>query len=118
MKHEQGASLAPGLANAGAEVAQLRRVLLLVEEVAGAAPAESGAALDQAARIGAAYERALPIDQRRFDQYAADTARWAAAGLEALARLDEQGRPGEAAARARAERLARALGDLERIVRA
>jgi hypothetical protein len=118
MKHEQGAALAPGLADAGAEVAQLRRVLSLVEEVAGAAPAEKDGALDQAARIGAAYERALPIDQRRFDQYAADVARWAAAGLEALVRLEDQKRPGQAAARVLAERLAKALGELERIVRA
>ena len=71
-----------------------------------------------AARIGGAYEQALPIDQRRFDQHAADTARWAAAGLQALLQLEEQGRPCRAAARALAERLSRALGELEGIVRA
>lgn len=118
MKHAQGAYHAPGLADAGAEVAQLRQVLSLVEEIAGAAPARDDAALDQAARIGAAYERALPIDQRRFDHHAADTARWASAGLQALLQLEERGRPCRAAARVLAERLALGLGELEGIVRA
>jgi hypothetical protein len=116
MKHAQGAYVAPGLVDAGAEVAQLRQVLLLVEEIAGGAQARSDAALDQAARIGAAYEQALPIDQRRFDQHAADTARWAAAGLQALLQIEEQGRPCRAAAKVVAERLSRALGELEDIV--
>ena len=117
MKHE-GAYLAPGLADAGAEVAQLGQVLLLVEEIAGKPVTRNDEALDQAARIGAAYERALPIDQRRLDQHAADTARWAAAGLQALLQIEEQGRSCRAAARALAERLARALRELEKIVRA
>lgn len=117
MKHE-GAYVAPGLADAGTEVAQLRRVLQLVEEIGGAARAPADAALDQSARIGAAYERALPIDQRRFDRHAADTARWASAGLEALLRLEERARPCRAAARVLAKRLARALAELERIVKA
>lgn len=116
MKHAQGAYHAPGLADAGAEVAQLRQVLLLVGEIAGSETARDDAALDQAARIGAAYERALPIDQRRFDQHAADTARWASAGLQALLQLEEQGRPCRVAARVLAEKLAKALRDLERIV--
>jgi hypothetical protein len=118
MKHEQRSTVAPGLADAGGEVAQLRQVLRLVEEIAGTSSAPADAALDQAARIGAAYERALPIDQRRFDLHAADTARWAAAGLQALLQIGEQGRPCRPAARAVAERLARALSELERILRA
>ena len=118
MKHAQGAYVAPGLADAGAEIAQLRRVLQLVEEIAGATPRKADAALDQAARIGAAYERALPIDQRRFDHHAADTARWASAGLQALLQNEEQGRPCRAAARVLATKLARALAELEGIVRA
>jgi len=119
MKHEQAAYHAPGLADAGGQVAQLRQVLALVEELAGrgAAPGR-GAGLDQAARISDFYARALPIDQRRFDLHAADTARWAAAGLQALLQLEENGRPCAAAARTLAERLARALAELERTVRA
>lgn len=118
MKHEQGAYLAPGLADAGAEVAQLRQILSLVGEMAGVAPAQDDSDFDQAARIGAGYERALPIDQRRFDQHAADTARAAAAGVEALLQLEEQGRPCRVAARVLAETLSRALAELEQIVRA
>jgi hypothetical protein len=116
MKHAQGAYLAPGLADAGAEVAQLRQVLLLVEEIAGGAAAQSDTALDQAARIGAAYERALPIDQRRFDHFAADTARCASAGLQALLQLEEQGLPCRVAARVLAEKLVQGLRDLEGII--
>ena len=119
MKHEQAAYLAPGLADAGGQVAQLRQVLGLVEELAGRPAARSsGAGLDQAARISDFYARALPIDQRRCDLHSADTARWAAAGLEALLQLEEQGRPCAAAARVLAERLSRALTDLERTVQA
>jgi hypothetical protein len=118
MKHEQPSSAAPGLADAGGQVAQLRQVLRLVEELAGrgAAPAD-GAALDQGARISDSYARALPIDQRRFDLHAADTARWAAAGVDALFRLEEQARPCRAAASTLAERLARGLRELEAMVR-
>jgi hypothetical protein len=119
MKHEQAAYHAPGLADAGGQVAQLRQVLALVEELAGHAPMPAfGAGLDQGARIKDSYARALPIDQRRFDLHAADTAHWAAAGLQALLQLEEQGRPCRAAARVLAERLARSLAELERTVRA
>lgn len=118
MRHEQGFH-APGLADAGGQVDQLRQVLQLVEELAGhPARPHTEATLDQAARISRAYAHALPIDQRRFDLHAADTARWAAAGVEALLQLEEQGRPCRAASRALAERLSRALADLADIVRA
>jgi hypothetical protein len=119
MRQEQESYIAPGLADAGGQVAQLRQVLALVEELAGTdAAAPGGAALDQAARISEAYARALPIDQRRYDFHAADTARWAAAGVEALLQLEERRRPCRAAARILAEKLSRALAELERIVRA
>ena len=118
MRHEHNFH-APGLADAGGQVAQLRQVLQLVEELAGhPAHPHAEATLDQAARISRAYGEALPIDQRRFDLHAADTARWAAAGLEALLSLEEQARPCRPAARAVAERLSRALGELATIVRA
>jgi hypothetical protein len=119
MKHEQSLH-APGLADAGGEIEQLRQVFSLVEELAGRpSPAPvSDAGLDRAARISDAYGQALPIDQRRFDRHAADTARWAAAGLEALLRIEEQGRPCRAAAAALADKLSRALAELQEIVRA
>ena len=110
---------APGLADAGAEIAQLRHVLALVSEIAGAEPGKpDAAALDEAARIGAAYASALPIDQRRFDEFAASTARWAAAGVEALLRLTERGWPTRAAAERLARELRKALAELARIVSA
>ena len=115
MRYERAPSPAPGLADAGDQVARLRQVLALVEELAGG-PAGGRDAFDQAARISDFYSRALPIDQRRFDVAAADTARWSAAGVEALLRIEEQGRPCRAAARTLADRLSRALGELARIV--
>jgi hypothetical protein len=73
-------------ADAGRQVAQLRQVLLLVEQIAGRGdPAGAAdAALDEAARIGSAYGDAWPIVQRRFDALVAETVAWAAAGVEAL----------------------------------
>jgi hypothetical protein len=104
---------APGLADAGGQVAQLREVLALVEEIAGARSQACGdAALEEAARVSAAYAAAPPVAQRRFDGRAAATARWAAAGVETLLRLQERGRPAAPAAAALAEALHRALGEL------
>jgi hypothetical protein len=105
---------APGLADAGAQLAQLRQVLTLVDELAGrAGRAPEDEALDAAARVSAAYARALPIDQKRFDSLAAETARWAQAGVEALLRLDEAGMPVRAAAERVADELEKGLAALE-----
>jgi hypothetical protein len=104
---------APGLADAGGQVAQLREVLALVEEIAGArASAHGDAQLNEAAQVSAAYAAAPPVAQRRFDERAAATARWAAAGVETLLALQEKGRPSGPAAAALAEALRRALGEL------
>ena len=106
---------APGLADAGAQIAQLRQVLALVAEMAGRTPLSPGdELLDEAARISAAYARALPIDQKRFDSLAAETARWAAAGVEALLKLDDAGMPVRAAAERVAEELEKGLEELGR----
>jgi len=97
------------------QLAQLREVLVLVERIAGR-PQQSGnrdSALDEAARIGAAYGEALPILQRRFDALVAETAAWAAAGVEALSRA---GAPAPAARRL-ADELEDALADLTRLLR-
>jgi hypothetical protein len=110
---------APGLADAGGQVAQLREVLALVEEIAGArAEARGDAALEEAARVSAAYASAQPVAQRRFDERAASAARWAAAGVETLLRLQEQGRPSRPAASALADALHRTLGELSRTLSA
>src|SRR3954454_23482777 len=92
---------APGLADAGGQVAQLREVLALVEEIAGArSQARGDAALEAAAQVRPPYASAPPAARRRCDERAAATARWAAAGVETLLRLQEQGRPSAPAAQA------------------
>jgi hypothetical protein len=72
--------------DAGRQVAQLRHLLRLVEELAGrrAATGADDAALDESARFSSAYDGALPIVQRRFDALAGETATWSAAAVEAL----------------------------------
>lgn len=113
MTQQEPPFYAPGLADAGAQLAQLRQVLALVGEMAGRLSASPGDdALDEAARVSAAYARALPIDQKRFDTLAAETARWARAGVEALLRLDEAGMPVRAAAERVAEELEKGLATL------
>ncbi|HYE27921.1 MAG TPA: hypothetical protein VEA61_06790 [Allosphingosinicella sp.] len=113
MTQQQPPFYAPGLADAGAQIAQLRQVLALVAEMAGRTsltPRDGD--LDEAARVSAAYARALPIDQKRFDGLAAETARWAAAAVRTLLQLDEAGLPVRAAAERLAEALEKALADL------
>ncbi len=113
MTQQEPPRYAPGLADAGAQLAQLRQVLILVEELAGrTARAPQDEALDAAARVSAAYARALPIDQKRFDSLAAETARWARAGVEALLKLDEAGMPVRAAAERLADELEKGLAAL------
>ena len=110
---QQAHSYVPGTADAGGEIARLRQVLALVEEIAGlgrASPADG--AMDEAARVSAAYAGALPIHQKRFDSFASETARWAAAGVEALLKLEEGGLPVAAAAERLGEELRRALAQL------
>lgn len=88
-------------------------MLGLVGEMVGFPPALSkGEALDEAARIEAAYANAWPIVQRRFDGLAAEAAAQAAAGVEALLTLEERGRPAQAAARRLAAHLDEALKGL------
>src|SRR4051794_24332963 len=103
MTHQTANFPIPGLADAGGEIARLRQVLALVYDIAGSAPATGdrgdSPGLDEAARVSGAYEAALPIVQRRFDEEAAVTARWASAGLEALLKLTDNGWPVQAAAR-------------------
>lgn len=69
--------------DAGRQVAQLAHVQELVGELAGRAGARDDA-LDRTARISAAYDAATPIVRQRFNVLAAETASWAAAGVEAL----------------------------------
>ena len=97
------------------QLAQLRQVMLLVDQIAGRAASGSGrdAAPDEAARVGGAYADALPIVQRRFDALVAETVAWAAAGVEALTR---SGGSAPAAARL-ADELADAVEELLKILK-
>jgi hypothetical protein len=116
---EQSVPFHHGTADAGGEIAQLRQVLALVAEMAGVAGEGGGeVALDEAARVSAAYDAALPVVQRRFDIHAARIARWAAAGVSALLTLTERGRPVAPAADRLAAELGKALGELRDIVSA
>jgi len=107
---------APGLADAGGQVARLRQVLALVAEIAGRPGGGGDSALDEAARISAAYDCAPPIAQRRFDRLAEETERWAAAGVETLIALREREKPYAAAAGRLAAAIAAALDQLGRAV--
>ena len=102
-------------ADPGRQLAQLREALRLVERIAGrTSAAEAG--LDEAATLSAAYDRALPVAQRRFDALAAETSIWAAAGVEALLVAGEAAPPRAAAARL-ADSLGKALRELETALR-
>jgi hypothetical protein len=114
----QNLPFAYGTADAGGEIAQLRQALALAEELAGTGGGPEEPALDEAARVSAAYHAAAPIVQRRFDGEAARTARWSAAGLEALITLEQRGWPVKPAAGRLAEELHKALGRLRDIVSA
>jgi hypothetical protein len=112
MTHQAPPSSAPPGADPGRQVAQLREALFLVERIAGrpeSCPPDQR--LDEAARISEAYARALPIAQRRFEALVAETALWAAAGVEALL-ADPNGPPPRAAAARLAASLERALTSL------
>ena len=108
-------SAAPG-ADPGRQVAQLREALRLVERIAGLPDSAAGdAGLDEAARISAAYDRAVPIIQRRFDALAGETAAWTAAGVEALLAAAQSSAPRAAAARLAAQ-IDQALADLSELL--
>lgn len=117
MTHHAPPSPIPSGEDAGRQVARLRQVLLLVRRIAGATDEveASESMLDQAARISGHYGDALPVVQRRFDVLAAETAAWAAAGVEALAARSGAS-PCSAAAGRLAEELDVALADLEALL--
>jgi len=100
----------------GRQLAQLREALRLIERIAGRPVSPESDTLDEAAHLSAAYDAALPIVQRRFEAIAAETAIWAAAGVEALLSATE-GPPPRAAAERLAGQLDAALSDLAAILR-
>ena len=100
-----------------ADVAELRQVLCLVSEMAGR-PLPSSDALDEDARMAAAYAEALPIVRVCFDRLGAETTARATAGIKALIAIRDSGRPTRAAAARLADSLAGSLGRLADILRA
>lgn len=117
MTHQAPPAPASSGADPGRQVAQLREALRLVEKLADRAPARSqDQALDDAARLSAAYDRALPVARRRFDALAAETSVWAAAGVEALLAANDDAEPPRLAAGRLAEAIEEALGDLSELL--
>lgn len=119
MTHQSAPLAAPTVADAGRQVAQLRQVLVLVSQIAGREPVlgSEDSALDENARIAAAYDDTLPILRRRFDALAAETAAWAAAGVAALIAAGREGEPPKAAAATLTDELHHALGKLIALLR-
>lgn len=115
MTHSSAAEQIPPPVEPGRQMAQLRDVLTLVEQIAGRNSKDWS---EEGAGPAAAYEDALPVKQRRFEALAAETATWAAAGLEALLAIQHAPEPPRAAAAALAAELDRALADLDRLLRA
>ena len=117
MSYQSSTQFARPPIDAGRQLAQLRHVLSLVEELAGrgAARADGSGALDEGARISSVYWDALPIVRRRFDALAAETVSWSAAGVEALLAAGEK--RSRAAARRLVDELQRALDVLTTLLR-
>lgn len=117
MTHQAPPSPASSDADPGRRIAQLREAQRLVEKIADRDPARGeDAALDEAARLSAAYDRAPPVARRRFDALAAETSIWAAAGVEALLAANDGADPPRLAAGRLAEAIEEALGDLSELL--
>lgn len=115
MTHQAPPSPTPSGADPGRQAAQLREVLRLVERIAGRTSIKGDFALDEAARLSVAYDRAAPIAQRRFDARAAEAAAWAAAGVEALLAAGDAAPPRAAAGRL-ADSIEAALAELSEML--
>jgi hypothetical protein len=99
---------------ADTRLARLAEVLTLVERLAG----NPGAAIATWPDAATAYAAAGPIARRRFDALAAETAAFAAAGIEILLRRSETGGHGhqQAAARRLAQEMRAAIDELARLL--
>ena len=116
MSHQAPPTAPPAGPDPGRQVAQLREALRLIEGIAGLRGAPAEPLLDEAARLSAAYDAALPVTQRRFEALASETGLWAAAGVEALLAAGEAAPPRAAAARL-AGQLDAALSEMAALLR-
>lgn len=112
MRHQWPIEKQPESSSGNRQLAELHHLLTLVQEIAGEI-ASSGDALSEIARISSAYAAAPPMEQRRFDEAAAETAVWVAVGMKALTGSHH---PPRAAAKRLADELARAIKRLAKIV--
>ena len=115
MTHQQLGIHVPDQIGPGRQVAQLRQVLALVNKIAGNDRVSTDA-LEDGARLSSAYQDAPQVVRRRFDALTAETAAWAAIGVEALRAAREAAQPPRAAARQLARELERALRTVERLI--
>lgn len=99
-------------AEAVARLASIRHALACVEQVAGKDPAHR----DSEARLALGFPNSLPPVQRCFDARSARVASAAAAGLEAIARQQDAGKPLHPAALEQLEReLDAGLSELDQL---
>ena len=118
MTHQANEHATTTSSKAGQQMAQLRHMLVLVEQVAGiAAPDLNDAALDENARISGAYEAASAITRRRFDALTSETETWAAAAVGALVAANDATEQPRPAAKALADELSATLGRLSTILK-
>jgi hypothetical protein len=112
MSYQSPSSFTRAPVDGGRQLDQLRRVLALVEELAGRPTLPS--ALDEGAQTSGVYSEALPVVRKRFDALASETAAWSAAGVEALLAAGEK--RSRAAARRLADELQTAVGELTKLL--
>jgi hypothetical protein len=117
LTHQSSTPQLAASAEAGRQVAQLRHVLGLVEQIAGKESGSHGdAGLDENARVSSAYEAAPPIVRRRFDALAEEAVAWATAGVQALVAAKGDPMPPRAAAAGLADELSAVLRKLGRLI--
>jgi hypothetical protein len=113
MSYQSPSPLTRAPIDGGRQLDQLRRVLALVEELAGRPTLPSEPV--EGAQTSRVYSEALPVVRKRFDALASQTAAWSAAGVEALLAAGEKRSP--AAARRLADELQSAVGELTKLLR-
>lgn len=113
MGAQQARSLRDNVEPADQRLARLADVLALVERLSD----DCGAPLVIGRDMAAAYAAAGPIARRRFDARLAETAAFAAAGIEILLRQRQGAGDHRAAARRLAREMRTAIAELMRLIR-
>jgi hypothetical protein len=95
------------------QVAQLRAIRALVEELAGT---QAGGAFESADDLDRRYDAASPIAQRHFDALAGEITAYAAAGLSALITGRSSGGDVQGAAAHLAREMERSIRRMEGLI--